>query len=220
MASQIEKNLSEIKQKTDKYNAKIVAVTKYYSIDKMVEAYNAGLRDFGESRLPDAVKKINSLDDEINSKSTYHLIGHLQTNKTKWAVGNFKLIHSIDSIKLANEVSNQALSLGIKQEVLIQVNNAGEEQKFGVAPSQLEEILIKASELKGIKVVGLMNVAPLTDDRGLLDRLFKEMRNLKEQYKLNELSMGMSSDYEIALENGATIVRLGRKLFEKQEDRA
>lgn len=219
MASQLEKNLSEIKQKTDKYNAKIVAVTKYYSVDKMVEAYNAGLRDFGENRLPDAVKKINSLDDEIKSKSTYHLIGHLQTNKIKWAVGNFKLIHSIDSIKLANDVSNKALSLGIKQKILIQVNNAGEEQKFGVAPSQLEEILIKASELKGIEVVGLMNIAPLTDDKELLNRLFKEMRNLKERYKLNELSMGMSNDYEIALDNGATIVRIGKRLFEKQEDR-
>ncbi len=214
MANTVEKNLLEIKKVTDNYNVKIVAVSKYYSGEKIVEAYNAGLRDFGESKLPDAVKKINGLDDEIKQKSTYHLIGHLQSNKIKWAIGTFDLIHSIDSIKLANDISNRALSLGIKQKILIQVNNAGEEQKFGVAPSQLEDILEKISLMQGIEVVGLMNIAPLTDDKVLLNRLFKEMHKLKDVYNLKELSMGMSNDYEIALDNGATIIRIGRKLFE------
>ena len=100
------------------------------------------------------------------------------------------------------------------QKILIQVNNAGEEQKFGIAPSQLEKTISEVSKMKGIELIGLMNIAPLTDDLKLLKRLFDEMFKLKETYKLKELSMGMSNDYKIALDSGATIIRLGRILFE------
>lgn len=213
-ANRIKSNLLKIKEKTDKYGVKIVAVSKYYSTDKMVEAYNLGLRDFGESRLPEAVRKINSLDDEMNSNCTYHLIGHLQSNKIKWAVGFFKLIHSIDSYELACTVSKKASLLNIKQDILIQVNNSGEEQKFGIAPSQLNDLIEKVSNLENINLKGLMNVAPNVDDRKLIKKLFDEMFKLKEAYNLDELSMGMSNDYEIALDSGATIIRLGRTLFE------
>lgn len=214
MANRIKENLLNIKNLTDRYNAKIVAVSKYYGTDKMVEAYEAGIRDFGESRLPEAVKKINNLDDKINSDCSYHFIGHMQTNKVKWAVGFFNLIHSVDSLRLANEISKKAVELGIKQKILIQVNNANEEQKFGIAPSQLENMINEVSKLDGIELIGLMNIAPLTDDVKLIDKLFNEMYKLKETYHLAELSMGMSHDFKIALENGATIVRLGRILFE------
>lgn len=180
----------------------------------MVEAYNAGLRDFGESRLPTAVEKINSLDDVIKNDCRYHLIGHLQTNKIKWAVGNFNLIHSVDSLKLAEGLSHKALELGVKQDILIQVNNSGEEQKCGIAPSQLENLIQKMSSLDGLNIKGLMNVAPFTSDVVLLKKLFGEMYKLKEEYHFEELSMGMSNDYEIALDSGATIVRLGRVIFE------
>jgi len=213
-ANGIKFNLLKIKDKADKYKAKIVAVSKYYSTDKMIEAYECGIRDFGESRLPEAVKKINSLDDEMNSDCIYHLIGHLQSNKVKWAVGFFKLIHSVDSVNLASEISKKASELGIKQEILIQVNNSGEEQKFGIAPSQLENMIEHISKLENIELKGLMNVAPLTDDRKLIKKLFDEMFKLKEMYGLSELSMGMSNDYEIALDSGATIIRPGRILFE------
>ncbi len=213
-ADRIKKNLLRIEKITGKYNAKIVAVSKYYPVDKIVEAYNAGLRDFGESRLPEAVRKINGLDDEIKSVCNYHLIGHLQTNKVRWAVGFFNLIHSLDSVGLADEISKRACRLGIVQKVLIQVNNSKEEQKFGIAPSQLENLIEHVFSLKNIELEGLMNVAPLTDDTGLLRRLFSEMFQLKEKYRLRELSMGMSADYEIALDCGATIVRLGKTLFE------
>lgn len=213
-ASRISENLLKIKEVTGKYNSKIVAVSKYYTIDKMIEAYKLGLKDFGESKLPEAVKKINSLDDEIVSDCIYHLIGHLQTNKVKWAVGFFKLIHSVDSKKLADEISKTASKLGITQKILIQVNNSGEEQKYGIAPSQLEDMIEYVSSLQNIELAGLMNVAPFTDDTKLLKRLFDEMYKLKETYKLKELSMGMSNDYKIALDSGATIVRLGRILFE------
>lgn len=213
-ANRISDNLLKIKKITDNYKAKIVAVSKYYEACKMIEAYNAGIRDFGESRLPEAIEKINSLDDEIRSDCNYHLIGHLQTNKVKRAVGFFKLIHSVDSKRLADEISKRASELGVEQEILIQVNNAGEEQKFGIAPSQLEDMINYVSSLNNVKLTGLMNVAPLTDDLKLIERLFCEMYKLKETYKLKELSMGMSNDYKIALDSGATIVRLGRILFE------
>ncbi|MDO5436795.1 MAG: YggS family pyridoxal phosphate-dependent enzyme [bacterium] len=213
-AGRIQENLLKIKELTDKYNSKIVAVSKYYAIDKMIEAYKCGIKDFGESRLPEAVQKINGLDDEMRSDCSYHLIGHLQSNKIKWAVGFFKLIHSVDSKKLADEISKKASELGVKQEILIQVNNSGEEQKFGIAPSQLEDMIEHVSGLENIELKGLMNVAPLTDDRALIKKLFDEMYTLKETYKLKELSMGMSNDYEIALDSGATIVRPGRIIFE------
>ncbi len=213
-ANRVLKNLSNIQNLTKQYHFKIVAVSKYYSTDRMIEAYNAGLRDFGESRLPEAIEKINSLDDVIRSDCSYHLIGHLQTNKVKRAVGFFKLIHSVDSEKLVDEISKEAQKLGIKQKILIQVNNSGEEQKFGIAPSQLENMIDYVSKSENIELEGLMNVAPYTDDSALLKKLFDEMYNLKETYKLKELSMGMSNDYKIALDSGATIVRLGRTLFE------
>lgn len=213
-ADRIKDNLLKISETTKNYNAKIVAVSKYYGIYKITEAYNAGLRDFGESRLPEAIRKINGLEDEIQSDCIYHLIGHLQSNKIKWAVGFFKLIHSVDSTKLADEISKKAVEIGVNQEILIQVNNSYEKQKYGIAPSQLEDTIKHISNLKNIKIKGLMNVAPLTDDRHLIKKLFDEMYNLKEQYKLEELSMGMSNDYKIALDSGATILRLGRILFE------
>ncbi len=213
-ASRIKENLLKIEEVTGKYNSKIVAVSKYYTVEKMIEAYEIGIRDFGESRLPEAVQKINSLDEEIRSNCDYHLIGHLQTNKIKWAVGFFNLIHSIDSKKLASEISKRASELGIKQKILIQVNNSGEEQKYGIAPSQLEDMIGYVSGLENIELTGLMNVAPYTDDEQLLRKLFSEMYKLKEEYNLKELSMGMSNDYKIALDCGATIVRLGRILFE------
>lgn len=212
--SRIQENLLKIKQITNNYNAKLVAVSKYYEASKMIEAYNCGIRDFGESRLPEAVTKINSLDDEMNSDCSYHLIGHLQSNKVKWAVGFFKLIHSVDSMSLADEISKKAQTLGVEQEILIQVNNSGEEQKFGIAPSQLENTVEHVLKLPNLKLKGFMNIAPLTDDKRLLKKLFDEMYELKERYKLPELSMGMSGDFEIALDSGATIIRLGRILFE------
>ena len=213
-AKRIQDNLLKIQEKLKNYNAKMIAVSKYYSKEAMIEAYKLGIKDFGESRLPEAVKKINSLDDAMNSDCDYHLIGHLQSNKIKWAVGFFKLIHSVDSVALAENISKKASELGVKQKILIQVNNSGEMQKFGIAPLQLEDMIEQVSKLPNIELLGLMNVAPLTDDKKLIKKLFDEMFKLKESYKLQELSMGMSNDFEIALDSGATMIRLGRILFE------
>lgn len=207
--AQLEKILKEV----ENYNPRIIAVTKYYDKEKMIEAFDAGLRDFAESRALDAIEKINKIDDTTRSQSIYHFIGHLQTNKVKHVVGNFEYIHSVDSLKLAKCIDLEASKQGIKQKILIQVNNAAETQKFGVPTLQLENLIDEVSKLKSLDLVGLMNIAPLTNDENELQRLFSEMRKLTDEFNLKELSMGMSHDYKIALENGATMIRLGRILF-------
>jgi len=209
----IQENLNRILKETEKYNPKIIAVTKYYDTDKMIEAFNAGLRDFGESRAQDALEKINKIDDKTKTQSVYHFIGHLQTNKVKYVVGNFEYIHSVDSINLAQHINDEAQKQGIIQKILIQVNNANEPQKCGIDVLQLENFINEVENLKSIKLEGLMNIAPLGCEERELHRLFNQMRELKEKYNLKELSMGMSQDYKIALECGATMIRLGRILF-------
>ena len=179
----------------------------------MIEAFDAGLRNFGESKALEAVEKINKIDDTTKSQSIYHFIGHLQTNKVKYVVGNFDYIHSVDSLKLAQCINNEANKKGIKQKILIQVNNAHELQKFGVDPCELENLINEVKAMDSIELTGLMNIAPLSDDEQLLQKLFSQMRELKEKFKLKELSMGMSKDYKIALKNGATMIRLGKILF-------
>ena len=206
----IQENLSKVLNDVEKYNPKIIAVTKYYDENKMIEAFNCGLRDFGESRVPECIKKIGKIDDTIKSQSIYHFIGHLQTNKVKYTVGFFEYIHSVDSLKLAQAINLEAEKKGIIQKILLQINNANEPQKFGIPKEQIENLIEEVSKLKSVKLEGLMNIAPLTDDTSELKRLFSEMFKLKEKYNLKELSMGMSHDYKIAVENGATMIRLGR----------
>ena len=209
----VKENLNEILEETKNYNPTIVAVTKYYDEKKMMEAYDAGLRNFAESRALEAVEKIGKIDDTAKSQSIYHFIGHLQTNKVKHVVGVFHYIHSIDSLKIAKAVDQRASELGIIQKIFLQVNNAGEAQKFGISPNELENLIEEVRCMKSLELVGLMNIAPLTDDVAELHRLFSNMRELKEKYNLKELSMGMSHDFKIALEEGATMIRLGRILF-------
>ena len=209
----IQENYNRILKIVDGKNVRIVAVTKYYDENAIINAYRAGLRDFGESRALESVEKINKLDDEIRQKSTYHFIGHLQTNKVKHVVGFFDYIHSVDSLKVAKEIAKCAAEKGIVQKILIQVNVADEKSKFGIAPLQTDDLIKEISKLNSLKIEGLMNIAPLIDDEKELRKYFSQMRKLKERYGLKELSMGMSNDFKIALEEGATIIRLGRTLF-------
>ena len=182
----LNENLEKILKTAKKYNPKIIAVSKYYDTDRIEEAFNAGLRDFGESKLPECIKKINKLDDTTKSQSIYHFIGHLQTNKVKYAVGFFEYIHSVDSLKLAQSIDLEARQKGIIQKILIQVNNAKEPQKFGICPEQLENLIEEVSKLKSTELVGLMNIAPYTEDENELHGLFSEMYSLKEKYHLKE----------------------------------
>ena len=210
----IKGNLERILKEVENYKPKIIAVTKYYGEEEMIEAFKAGLRDFAESRAQESIKKINNIDDTVRTQSIYHFIGHLQTNKVKYVVGFFDYIHSVDSLKIAQCIDQEASKKGIIQKILLQVNNACEPQKFGIAPCQLENLIGEISKLKSVELVGLMNIAPLTDDVDEIRRLFSDMKALKDEYNLKELSMGMSHDYKIAVECGATMIRLGRILFE------
>ena len=212
-------NLHDIKSKIAPYKVKIVAVTKYFGLDGIVNGYEAGLRDFGESRALDAIAKIEALPQEIREKSEFHFIGHLQSNKAEKVVKYFDYIHSIDSLKLAQRVSEIACGLNKREKVLLQVNNAEEEQKFGYSKVQLMEDFPSLLKLDGIEIIGLMNMAQFGASEEVLRKTFTELRELRDELQnkyaicLPELSMGMSDDYEIAVQEGATIIRLGRKLF-------
>lgn len=219
MKETIKKNLLQIQEQIAPYTPKIIAVTKYFGIDAMISAYEAGLRDFGESRAVEAIEKINSLPNEIKENSKFHFIGHLQTNKVNKVVCNFDVIHSVDSLKLANVISEEAVKYGKVQDVFIQLNNAGEEQKYGFSKDELVKDFEEILKLKGLNVLGLMNIAPLQVGEDELSKLFEDIKQTqielvnKNNCELKEISMGMSNDYQIAAAHGATMLRIGRKLF-------
>ena len=221
MKNVISERLNFINKSIAPYKPTIVAVTKYFDESGIEDYYNLGLRDFGENRVQDAMAKIKKLPDEILKNSRFHLIGHLQTNKVKDVVGVFELIHSVDSFKLASAISKEAERKGISQKILLQVNNANEEQKFGFSPEELLNCMSELLILPNIRIEGLMNIAPLSQDNNYLRNLFKNIRLLKDKIQLEykvelpHLSMGMSNDYRIALEEGSTIIRLGRILFKE-----
>lgn len=218
-SSLVKNNLSSIKQNIAHYNVKIIAVTKYFGLKAMKAGYEAGIRDFAESRAVEAIKKIEQLPDEIRQNSVFHFIGHLQSNKADKVVKHFDVIHSVDSLKIASAISRSACSINKKEKILLQVNNAGEEQKSGYLKEQLKGELGKILLLDGVEVIGLMNMAPLGADENELNRLFLDVRefrdDLEKSFKISlpELSMGMSDDYEVAVRCGSTMVRIGRKLF-------
>ena len=213
--SSVRENIEKIKSEISSTNAKLIAVSKYVSIDKIKEAYEAGIRDFAESKANDALEKIEIFPKDIR----WHFIGHLQTNKVKKVTGNFELIHSVDSYRLASSISAFAKNHDLVQNVLLQVNLAQEEQKSGFSKQELEENFAQIITLDNIHVEGLMMMAPYTDDKAYLGRLFEDMSNLKKElsskhsYELKELSMGMSNDYPLAVKAGATMIRIGSKIF-------
>lgn len=214
-----EENLLRIREEIAPYKPNIIAVTKYFDEDAIVSAYNAGLRDFGESRAVEAVQKISNLSDEVKSNSKFHFIGHLQTNKARLVVSHFDYIHSVDSLKLASVISDEAQRIGKVQNILIQLNNAEEVQKFGLSIKEIFEIFPQIQKLPSLNVVGIMNMAPLGASDSELDRLFGEVCKVRDDLQntfdceLKEISMGMSQDYKIAVKHGATMLRIGRKLF-------
>ncbi len=219
MQNTVRENLLQIQEDIAPYKPNIIAVTKYFDENAIIEAYNAGLRDFAESRVIEAVEKINNLPAEIRNNSKFHFIGHLQTNKVKKVLPTFDYIHSVDSLKLAKVISNEALVLRKVQNVFLQVNNANEEQKFGLSKKDIFEVFPQVKALPSINIVGIMNMAPLGTSDDELNRLFEDVLNIKNELEqkfnceLKELSMGMSQDYKIAVKHGATMLRIGRKLF-------
>lgn len=213
------KNLLRLKKEIEPYTPRIIAVTKYYDENAILQAFEAGLRDFGESRANDAIAKIKSLPEIIKQQSKFHFIGHLQTNKADKVVKYFDYIQSVDSLHLAKVISASAGKQGKTQNIFLQVNISGEVQKFGFEERELENNIEEIKNLQNIKITGLMCMAPLGADEAKLDRVFSQAKLLKDRlnndYALNltELSMGMSDDYKNAVRNGATMIRIGRLLF-------
>lgn len=219
MIETVKKNLLQIQEDIAPYKPNIIAVTKYFDENAIIDAYDAGLRDFAESRVIEAIEKIEKLTCEIRNNSKFHFIGHLQTNKVKKVVRFFDYIHSVDSLKLAKVISEEAKNLGKVQKILLQINNAEEEQKFGFSKEEIFEVFNSIKELPSLEIAGVMSMAPLGASDTELEKLFSEVAQIKSKLEkdfnceLKEISMGMSQDYKIAVRHGATMVRIGRKLF-------
>ena len=197
---------------------RLISVSKQVSSGKIIEAYQAGSKCFGENKVQEAVSKI----DEVNAQDiSWHFIGHLQKNKIKYLDSRFELIHSIDSLSLAEKISTYCEGQNQRQAVLLQVNVSGEEAKFGMTPTQLEDQLSSFGQLKGIQVQGLMTIPPQNSEAENSRQYFSALRVLRDKFQamniegveLNELSMGMTNDYLIAVEEGATLVRVGNAIF-------
>jgi pyridoxal phosphate enzyme (YggS family) len=196
------------------HGVRIVAVTKTHGPEAVRAAVAAGLRDIGENRVQEALQKQDAL---LDVSVEWHLVGTLQRNKAKYAAGRFVLIHSVDRADLAAELDRRAAP-GTRQPILVQVNCSAEPQKGGVAPASLPVLLDQLRILDRIEVQGLMTMSALTEDRAEQRRAFRLLRELRDAsersgHRLPELSMGMSGDYPIAVEEGATMIRLGTILF-------
>jgi len=198
-------------------SAVLVCVTKEASIDEMREALSLGVRIFGENRVQNAAAKYA----QIREKAEWHMIGHLQSNKVKDAVRIFSLIHSVDSVKLAKVIDKEAARCGKIQDILLQVNISGEESKSGVSAEAAESTVDEILLCRNLKLRGLMTMAPENDDPETARPYFKRLRELRNSINdgieksniLRELSMGMTNDFEAAIEEGATLVRIGRAVF-------
>ncbi len=214
---EIQKRISDAAIRSSRQPGEItlLAVTKTFPVETIQEAYDLGLRDFGENRVQEALPKISELPADIR----WHLIGQLQTNKINKVIGKFVLVHSIDSLSLAEAFSSRLGSAS--QEVLLEVHTSGEESKAGVAPELTLETAEKITRLTGLNLRGLMTVGPLTDDTRKRRDAFKKLKELFEAVKATAaaganfsiLSMGMSGDFEMAIEEGSTLVRVGTALF-------
>ena len=192
----------------------LVAVTKNHGVEMMQQAIDAGVKNIGENRIQEAAEKFKSLNQEV----TRHLIGHLQTNKAKQAVRLFDLIHSVDSENLAAAIDKAAYSIGKIQNVLIQVNLAKEDSKFGVYEENLENLIASVDALQNLRLCGFMLIAPNYSDVENCRPLFRRMNEIfvevgKARQNFDILSMGMTHDYKIAIEEGANLVRIGTAIF-------
>ena len=193
----------------------IVAVTKGFGPEAVTAARDAGLPDVGENRVQEALDKMAQVTDP---GIVWHLIGHLQRNKAKLIPGRFALVHSIDSLELAEELAKRAAAQGLRQRVLVQVNVAGEEQKSGCTPADAAPLARRIAALEALALEGLMTIAPLTDAPEVQRTTFRGLRQLRDALQqeglwVPTLSMGMSGDFATAVEEGATVIRLGTALF-------
>lgn len=198
----------------------LLAVSKTMTVPVIKEAVACGMTSLGENKVQEIMDKYEPMGEGID----WHLIGHLQTNKVKYIIDKVKMIHSVESLKLAEEINKRAQQKGIVANVLIEINIGNEESKFGVAPEEAENLIRQISTLSNICVKGLMTVAPFVENPEENRDYFRKMRQLLvdinskkiDNVSMDELSMGMTGDYEVAIEEGATIVRVGTGIFGKR----
>lgn len=224
----IAENLSILREKIERSckkagrnpaDLKLIAVSKYFGLDAILEANALGLNDFGENRAQELTLKFEKLGNSV----TWHFIGTLQKNKVKYVVSSAEFIHSVDSMELLEEIDSRAQKLDKVQKILLEVKTSEEEAKAGITTEEETlKLVSRGAELKNIKLIGLMTMAPLTDDETIIRKSFKDLRNLKDRinnkgYNLTELSMGMTSDFEIAIEEGATMIRIGSAIFGERD---
>lgn len=195
----------------------LIAVSKTKPVEMLREAYEAGARDFGENKVQEILAKEPKLPEDIH----WHMIGHLQTNKVRQIVGKTCLIHSVDSVRLAEEIHKESVKKGLVTQILLEVNVAEEESKFGFHVEEVEDALKQIQELSGVCVLGLMTIAPFVDNPEDNRPVFQKLNKLYVDMKtknidndtMNILSMGMTGDFEVAVEEGATMVRVGTGIF-------
>ncbi len=200
----------------DEKDVLILAVTKTRSAQEINEAISLGITDIGENRVQELMSKY----DDVRKDVKWHIIGHLQTNKVKYIADKVSMIHSVDSVKLAKEINSKCEKLSKVMDILIEVNS-GEENKSGISPDEIFSLIEEIKNMKNVRILGLMTMAPLGADEETLKSVFSNLKNLSEKIKeknyegvsMEHLSMGMSGDYEEAIECGATIIRPGRSLF-------
>jgi PLP dependent protein len=214
-------NLEFFKREIEQHKAKLIAVSKTHSEEKIMEAYSLGHKEFGENKVQELVSKAEKLPKDIQ----WHMIGHLQRNKVKYIAPFVQLIHAVDSLKLLAEINKEALKNERVIDVLLQIHIAEEESKFGLDEQEALD-LVSSSEFKqmqNVRIKGLMGMATFTNDTAQVRKEFKGLKKIFDQLKsevplahqadYKELSMGMSGDYQIALEEGSTMVRIGSAIF-------
>lgn len=221
----IEKNLKDIIEKINIAKEKagrndevlLVGVTKTFPVAVIEDSISLNILDVGENKAQEFKEKYDIIKNRVN----WHFIGHLQKNKVKYVVGKVKLIHSVDSFELAKEISNKAQKLDLIQDILLEVNISGEESKFGLNKEAVVPLLKEISLLPGIKVKGLMTMAPNSRDQEYVRSIFRKLRELRDEIvildianiSMEYLSMGMSQDYELAILEGANVIRVGSSLY-------
>lgn len=227
----IRKNLKHVQQNIERAcensgrevnDVTLIAVSKTKPIEALQEAYDAGMRDFGENKVQELLEKCERLPQDVR----WHMIGHLQRNKVKYIVDKVYMIHSVDSIRLAEEISKEAVKKQVTVNILIEVNIAEEESKFGCKAEYASDLVCQIAALPGICIKGLMTIAPFVENSQENRKYFAQLRELavdiekknidnsiKNVLFMDELSMGMTGDYEVAVEEGATYVRVGTGIF-------
>ncbi len=222
----IKENIKEVEEKIeaaciragrDPKEVTLIAVSKTKPVSDIMEAYEYGIREYGENKVQEMCDKYEVLGKDIH----WHLIGHLQRNKVKYIVDKAFLIHSVDSLRLAEQISDECTKKNVEANILVQVNVANEDTKFGLKQEETIEMVKEISRFSNVHIKGLMTIAPFTENPEDNRIYFRELKELSlkikelelENVEMNELSMGMTGDYEVAIEEGATLVRVGTGIF-------